>query len=1064
MSEQVILSAEATGGQGNVFENEAAAYFLSCMLAGKPVFGESGGIVTRVSFQQANKGWMLDDIVLGLREGAQERKWAFSVKSNRQVTRNGAPLDFVDRVWRQFLRGSPPFDRATDSLGIVVSGLPAEVSRTVKQVHELVRSMPAADLGDRLLQDPAWPPKRQRQLIESFRCPADLEAEAQHAGVLLGDVLARVDIVEMDFAGATPPSTADALTNCRDALRSKAMEEARALWESLLRISDRRRPREGSLVIESRDVSSLVGELRSRYALAGYPYHEADWRVLESSSRALADTVPATLGGLLSLPRQAETDLLAHEVSGNRFVAVVGESGTGKTVLVKGFLQRRDSGSVMIDAGDLDSGVWKNSVLLRLTYPLRDLFGAAIWADPVVFIDGLDRLHTPEGFRTLVSILTAAVEDSCLWRVVVTCQAASWQEAVDGMQQANFQASRWSLVPLGDLSDADLRWTAETFPTLRGAIAQPHLRSMLRRIKVLAIFANRASQGQGLPDTSTWVAEADLVEWYWQAFVNRGRSGLPRSSVLQKLAVAQADGLKHELPGRSFQANEQQLLADLTREGICTERDGRLSFSHDLLGDWSRQRALLAEGPDLRTFLAGRIPSPVWNNAVRLHGARVLDREGVAGWQKLCPGLAAPAAGTVPMVELLLDSLFMARNGKQVLHDAKVVLFAENGQFLRAFLSRFLHFGTLPTIAGSPGTVTAVEINALDAFRTPLRPYWLPVLEFLIENSDEIVSKAGIQAARIADSWLRNSVFGEQHRAGMARLALDVYRRILLPRAGEAVNVEEEAVGPVWRAVIASFEELPGEVEGILRAASGRDAEEIPDQESLPKWLNPQSWIGPRTPPDSVLQQLCLDTDALVPLMRAAPALAEEVILACLIDEPPRISWTGDSSFSDRGELCLERRSDWEPPFYTRGPFLRFLNENPDVGCRTIVRLLDFAMERWRPLRRRGEPTGLTVNFPDAPRTYHGDQNVMYWHSATCGGPNAAVSALMALEYWLLKEAEAGQGMDGRLGQLLTQTSSLAVVGVVLSFGKQHPHLVVSRFLPRRDVRHIRVVERSAGG
>ena len=37
----------------------------------------------------------------------------------------------------------------------------------------------------------------------------------------------------------------------------------------------------------------------------------------------------------------------------------------------------------------------------------------------------------------------------------------------------------------------------------------------------------------------------------------------------------------------------------------------------------------------------------------------------------------------------------------------------------------------------------------------------------------------------------------------------------------------------------------------------------------------------------------------------------------------------------------------WYPPIYFRGPFRQFLARQPNDGLETVIRLVNFAAERW---------------------------------------------------------------------------------------------------------------------
>jgi hypothetical protein len=117
-----VASPKQTGGGGFVFEDQAARYFLACLLDNIPPIHPNFGTIIRIDFQTRASGWHLDDAMLTLELGTIKRHCAFSIKSNRQFTHNGASGEFVSSAWEQFLNeDATPFNSVSDLLGIVTS-------------------------------------------------------------------------------------------------------------------------------------------------------------------------------------------------------------------------------------------------------------------------------------------------------------------------------------------------------------------------------------------------------------------------------------------------------------------------------------------------------------------------------------------------------------------------------------------------------------------------------------------------------------------------------------------------------------------------------------------------------------------------------------------------------------------------------------------------------------------------------------------------------------------------------------------------------------------------------
>src|SRR2546430_2165443 len=116
-----------TGGGGFRFEDQVVAYYLTHLLANRPILGVNAGTVQRLTFQARPLGWFLDDMLVEF-SGGTVRAAAVSIKSNRQITSGGVPVSFVEPAWAQFLgEAGSSFVEGDDLLVLVTSPLSKEV-------------------------------------------------------------------------------------------------------------------------------------------------------------------------------------------------------------------------------------------------------------------------------------------------------------------------------------------------------------------------------------------------------------------------------------------------------------------------------------------------------------------------------------------------------------------------------------------------------------------------------------------------------------------------------------------------------------------------------------------------------------------------------------------------------------------------------------------------------------------------------------------------------------------------------------------------------------------------
>ena len=196
-------------------------------------------------------------------------------------------------------------------------------------------------------------------------------------------------------------------------------------------------------------------------------------------------------------------------------------------------------------------------------------------------------------------------------------------------------------------------------------------------------------------------------------------------------------------------AGSEAAVSSLVRNRVlrCT-RDGRLSFDHDLLADWSRVKYLRSLGDDALTFMRIHAENPPWLRAIRLLSQHLLERTAdFESWRAVINTCSAnqkkneePSAENLQVLDLWLEGIAYCVDAGKVLDNLKPDLFRNDGWLLRRFVSRLLHVGTIPD------PVIQERFRQMDStivetvgilYRLPQSRPWTPVINFLILNKVE---------------------------------------------------------------------------------------------------------------------------------------------------------------------------------------------------------------------------------------------------------------------------------------------------------------------------------------
>jgi hypothetical protein len=1095
--------AKLTGGRGFYYEDLVAARFLLGLLGAAHPLGSDLGRLVRIDWQAGDIGWRLDDLALTFGAGDQERCAGMSNKSHKQVTEGGFNDSFTRACWEQWLGVSTPrtFREDRDLLGLVTGAL-ADGVRTAWDTL-LGGAIETAAAPERLvarLQAPAaagagsLSSEMQRSLFQSLQCPADLQAGTSTNDVAAARLTRHVRLLHLDFESVPSRAQAEAIAECRDALEVGTADKAQDLWEVLVGIAARKRGRGGSI-----DLRELLSRLRRQFSLRDHPDYQPDWNELDRRSRERIEAIGVTVGNASPLSRSSVRRRISRHLRECRTCVVIGESGVGKSAIVRRLGEGHRYRLVWLTADQLHSGRQSTfEELLGLRHPFCHVLQASPNRCLVVF-DGIEGFS--ESGLLLVARLIASIRSGSrgIPRIAVTVQP-------DGLArlQAAFAEAKVPLEPCAFLevrppSQDAVQRLLESFPGLSWAALRAEFRSLLRNLKVFD-WVVRLQESGGLSDTPELVTLTAIIDRLWAHFVESGESGLGRSSLLKRVAATEADQLVQGFPLLRCDAGDLSALPVLEAAGLVRRQDERVRFAHDLLADWARLKYLVEQRLTESDPTILRAANAGWYRAVRLYAQRILEQPGdrLARWHRDVQALGDGNPERVIIRDLFLEALVLASNSRQLLSSAWPVLIAGEGKLLSLLLDRFAYVGTVADLRALSGIADPAAAAQLEhMFRVPFEAYWYGVLPVLAEHPDDVIRCALAPAARLLRLWLstvpprRRATLGLRDAA--ARLTLTLAREVQAREAEGRRSVEQEVRTDIYVALLWAVPEIPGETTHLClelanrrpeanqvrqrreaareenRLATERFHASRPEAAALTRRLvTPEDVFGPKQTPwpdgpshrvDEAFQKACLDRQAIFPLVVNQPREALEIFLAVLIQNPRRQRWAEDSPF--RMSLGLDDNRHCHPPFFHQGPFFSLLRSSEitaEFALSLIIRVVNFATERWQEHDRKlaakysnleaEGPSCVTVPTSDGWKEFFGDRSVLRWHDGWATRPAVLSSMLMAVEKWLYDEADAGRPVDRWVGKILSEGRSAALIGVLVSLAKYKPELLCGPLRP----------------
>ncbi|SFU14134.1 hypothetical protein [Mesorhizobium sp. YR577] len=1065
-----------TAGPGFTFEDLIAAWLVTKLLAGEalPAVGSAGN---KIQSQSDALLWQIDDLLVTAE--ADGSHLALSCKSNMQVTANGLPPDFVQRAWTQWRASDGPMRQATDMLALVTRGRHAKFAPPWSDIVIWCSGADPALAIARIRKT-----QTHTRIFESIQAPGGTRMATDAETV---ELIQHLAVIPLDFQLDQSTSLEEAIGRCRMLLQSGDRTEAQRVWVDLVQMATDTRVGSGTLALHT-----IWENLRAKYRLKDQPSFAGSWSALEALTLDYKARIETALPSGVVIDRTEDQANLAELLRDQSIIPVLGESGSGKSALVKGTLDALfpSEKQVWLGPDQVDAATSElDRTRLQLAYPLHEILLASVSPRNVLVIDAAEKLDADAlaRIKLLVQRLVppAAPEGDRSWRIVIVSQPEGWRDRLQPLIGVAVQ--RPLAVGALDVEDiktalrasGDLRWLAGRDETVA---ALTNLRTLGWVVQASALFQ------AGSPELTSPAAVADRIWAFWT-------QDQPASQgLLVRLAEREAEFV------RSFALSELDATDTLIFQNkplhfpMRKNTRNRIEFDHDLVADWARFQRLkeIADDVDQWAALAN---NPLWGGALRLFGQFLLRaRAGnVSEWDQALAVLEAK--GATPAADILLDALCLDPQADRFLEERAGLLFASNGERLNRLLRRFLHVATVPSAREASQSVDrALALYLEDKYRTPIIGLWPAMANFLHKHLQQVAELVSPTIADVCAAWLTATPLGLHSdvplpfRKEFAELALATARAQQVDQGKGTIYIGD-GERPIYAGVFAGGWDLPddvaiwalemarrrpqdAEVTKKIAAAKSKAAADHaermktdPDYRARQKEVEQQRrssgpmsfftsrelppWpMGPKGRIENDFRHTVLHTPALTPLMNLRPELAAEIMLAALIESSPREEDSDRLRFEKVG---LEYDAESYPTAFWKSQFLAFLQIDPDMALTILVRLVNFATERWAhtwKASRRSLPQTALAMLDGTKASYCGDWMVFDWTHGESSATGQLHCALNALERWLTLQVDKGTDIAPYLERLLKEGNSLAFVGLLVNVGKYRSTLFSGVLMP----------------
>lgn len=1048
-------SPYATGGGGVTFERRVATRYLAHLLTGASSPELDNRRVVGVAFQQAPSHPVDDLVVLAARDGEDMASLELSVGVRRSPDFVISDMD-TKKLIGSFLIAAQ--ERSAEGverrLAICVAG-PQNAAAQVEELANLARTRNAAAF----YRDLAVPGRFHRTWKDRLKhlkalVKANLEASGQDSSDRAVDaaswlLLSQLHVLmprleppdELDWAGLLDQLESWARDPTRDA--------ASSLRSQLEVLAARYAPAAApvDLTILRRDAHDCLNLDRRRSQQAW-----AELNRLDGEARAAIRSNIGGGDGSLKLPRPVPEGELRRAIGAPNLVIVTGDSGVGKSALVKAVIEAQDVSddaefqAVMLDLRQLPAQMAE--LRAWLGQPLERLLGELSAPNRILVIDAADFV-LKSGDQMLRALVTAAQSARVsVWVVSATEGLAAVKSAVETLPGRPLE------IDIEGLTDEDIALVVDAFPALRRLADDARARELLRRPVVADLLAR--SEPGSLP-----LSDSDALNVIWGKLIrNDGRSdrGMPAAREQVLLQLAQ-HGLEQSDPAAVFAGLNPEGLEGLRRDGLLRTPDNPWltlpALAHDLLRTFAVAKLLLSDGdPAARlqthgaprwTLPAARLAAqvmlagpatPAWPPAGRL--ARLqddFDRLATAGFGERWSDLPTESVLTLPNAPLLLGDTWAELVADEAAGLKRVLRIIDQRHSKAGLADRLVAQPVMDLLLDRDWPAPADDM-VTDLFRSWLRPLLMtgkqagePTRIKLREHLVEFVAAGDRRLAEIA----------EQQAAALAA------------RTAEEKAADKEQQNRIQR------------ISGISGGSRRRRRYvELPEELISESTMELLALLGPDLGADGedLLRRVAADdpyrlAPALEPgltglgLCRYRPKLLVELVEAYYLDDDIDAEDGFGGGLHDDGTRDHQFGGLGTPlAAYYRGPFIWMFRSSFRESVACLNRLLNHAarfrvailhsMARGRPGRPDPDHYRTELSLTGAPRSYIGDGQVWVWYRGTGVGPYPCMSALQALELVCDEFIEAGAPLDCLVSVLLDDCENLAMPALVVGLLVRH--------------------------
>jgi len=1030
----------STGGGGNNFETQVQAFFVLLMVTGSVAPCLPQFPIKKIKLQGKYDGYDTDDFILFAQDPSSEEEVELlaQIKHEISITANNALFaEVIKNAWNDF---NKRFSNSKKFVFALITG-PLS-SNDIKHVRPILDWARCSEDENEFLKKINTKKKKEKK--DAFK----IQLKKANNGIDVSDEQLWMFLKSFHLICYDLDTTTGIVRSIIQSLiRKSTNSPVQNMWERIVYVTKDFNQNAGTITLGNlpQDIQEAFNSVHSHEWLK-------DIKKLKVHGAYILSGIKSSIGEL-HLKRGDELARLIKRTNTAQFVLVTGTPGCGKSSLIKDFCNHIDEQIPVfcLRTEDLEKP-HLSDVFSALGFrgAIDDVVtGLSLIPKKYLIIESLERLlelnHTAV-FSDLLQLLNRSQG----WTVLASCR----EYALGGINSYFFQSTaiKYTLLSLNDFNESQIEYMCQQLPSLQSIAKNPKLRKLIKNpfladlaytiIKDGVTFANEDGE-----------REFRLKIWQYVIVKEQQRfNGMPikRESLFIDIAVKRARLMSY---GVAYGEFNPEVLSRLEEDNLIRleRKKGLVSLAHDVYEDWAIEKYIeQAYHQSLgknNKFLAAIGNEPAMRRAFRLWLSQKLkyDEDITAFMVSI---MTDPAIQTDWRDEVI-SAVLQGEHPDVFLNLIKDRLFLDEARLLKRFCFVLTVSCQIPAPSIGPQKHSETDEKLHEIlFLTPYGIGWKAIIGFIFQNKERITPALIPDVVALINNWVNTISITEAPQAPACEAGL--LALYFLEQFKDSYRNNGDQV-KLLRIIIRTSPVIQNEFKELLDSEifiNKRERRAYGDQFCDVALLGIESAFLCKQNPDIVIK------------------LAFQEWLIEKKKQSPSGPW-GGAHIDVKGCFGLHcDQGKYDPIDGIKGPFQFLLRFHPLKGIDFILKLLNISAKNYAFSNldfTNNDITEQTVNSKISENLLriilNDGVSVEQFYSCRLwlayrghsGCPNLLVSALMALEWFLINYVEkssSSQEIEWLFDHILQNSNSVTTTAVLAAVAVGYPQKIGKAVLP----------------